>query len=71
MIHSEIVLQGDCRIGLGHFAHFDIFLRFECLVESIGIATAFHHTAGLLVHDFDLTFHDHVFLVALKKRVCL
>ena len=40
-------------------------------MQSVGITTAFHDTARLLVDDFDLAVHEDVFLVFFKQGVGL
>ena len=47
----------------------DGFLGFQRLVQTLGIAPAFHHAAGELVDDDDLVVLDDVVLVALEQRM--
>src|SRR5690606_24241231 len=54
VVHAEVVLQRHRGIGLGDLAHLDVFLRFQRLVQAVGIAAAFHEAARLLVDDLDL-----------------
>ena len=71
MVHPEIVLQGNGGKGLGCSFNLDILLCFHRLMQSVTPPTSFHHTAGLLVNNFDLAVHYDVVDVLLKHRVCL
>ncbi len=40
-------------------------------MQSVGVAAAFHHTAGLLIYDLDLAIGDDILLVNLKHSISL
>ena len=71
MVHTEVVLQGDGREGLGRCLHLYVLLRLDGLVESVAPAASLHYTAGLLVHNLDLVVIDHIIDVLLEHCVCL
>ena len=68
-IHAEVVLECDCGESLGCCLHFDAFLGFNRLVETVGIAATFEDTSCAFFHDFHLVVHYDIFNVALKHRV--
>ena len=70
-VHPEVVLQGNGGIGLRSRFHFYVFLCLNGLVQPVGIAAAFHNTAGLLVNNFNLVVHYHVLHIFLKEGVGL
>ena len=71
MVHAEVVLERDRRVRLRGRLHLHVFLRFNGLVQAIGVASAVHDAACLLVYDFDLVVHHHVVHVLLEQRVGL
>ena len=71
VIHTEVVLQGDGGIGLGGSFHLDVFLGFHGLMEPVAPTTAFHHTARLFIHNFDLIVLDDIVLIFLEQSVGL
>ena len=38
-------------------------------MQTVGIATAFHDTTGLLIHDFHLVIHQHVVDIFFEKGI--
>jgi len=71
VIHTEVVLQGDCRECLCGGFHFHTFFGFDGLVQTVGIAASVHDTARLFVDDHDLVVHHNIFVVFLKQGVSL
>ena len=71
VVHAEVVLEGDGGEGLGCRLDLHVFLGLDGLVQSVAPAAAFHHTAGLLVHDLDLAVHDDVVHILLELGVGL
>ena len=71
VVHTEVILQrngGECLCGGFHFY---VFLGFDGLVQTVGIAAAFHDTACLLVHNLHLTVDHNVFVIFLEHGVSL
>ena len=68
-IKTEIILEGDRRVGLILFAHFNAFLRLDRLMQAVGIAAPDHKTARKFVDDDDLAVVDDIFLVERKQVV--
>ena len=71
VVHAEVVLKRDRGVGLRGRFHLYIFLRFDGLVQAVGVASAVHNAARLLVYDFDLVVHHHVVHVLLEQGVGL
>ena len=71
MVHAEIILKGDGRIGLRSILHLYIFLGFNRLVQAVRVASAFHHTTRLLVDNLHLSIHKDVLRVFFKHVVGL
>ena len=66
VIHAEIVLEGDGGQGLVLGGDGDVFLGFQGLVQTVGIAAAVHEAARELVHDDHLVVLHDVVHVALE-----
>ena len=71
MVHTEIILKGDGRIGLRSILYLYIFFGFNRLVQPIGVASALHHTTRLLVHNLHLSIHKDVLRISFKHVVGL
>ncbi len=71
MIHTEIVLKGDCGECLGSSLNLDMLFSLNSLMQSVGIAATLHDTSGLLVHNLYLALVDHILHIFLKECVCL
>ena len=71
MIHSEIVLQGDGGKSLCGGLHLHVLLGLHGLMQAITPAASFHDTAGLFVHNLDLTIHNDVFLIEIEHGISL
>ena len=69
MIHTEVVLQRDCRKCLGGGFYLYSLLGFNSLVQSVGVTATFHYTTGLLVNNLDFIVINHIFHIFLKQRV--
>ena len=71
VVHSEVVLQRDGRVGLCGGLNGHPLFGFNGLVQAVGITAAVHDAAGLLVDDLHFAVHHHVLDVFLKQRVGL
>ena len=71
MIHTEVVLKGNCRKCLGSGLNLHILLRLDSLMKSVTPTAAFHDTSGLLVHDLHLSVSDDIIDLPVKHCVCL
>ncbi len=71
LVHAEVVLEGDRRVGLALLLDRELLLRFDGLVESVGPTSPVHEPARVLVDDHDLAAEHHVVAVALEERVRL
>ena len=69
MVHAEIVLKCDGRIGLRRSLNFHIFLRFNSLVKTVRITASFHDTAGLFIDNFHFVVHDDVLRIFFEQGV--
>ena len=69
MIHTEVVLQGDGGIGLRGGFDLHIFLRFDGLVQPVGITASFEDTARLFIHDLHRSFEYHVLDIFFKQGI--
>lgn len=63
-IQTEIVLESDGSQGLVFRLDLDTFFGFNRLVQTVGITTPFHHTAGKFVNNHNLAVFDDVVNVA-------
>ena len=71
VIHTEVVLEGDCGECLCRSLDFHALLGLDGLMESVGVAAAFHDTACLLVDNLDFVVVDYVFHILFKEGVGL
>ena len=72
VIHPEVVLERDRGKRLSGGLYLYALFRFDSLVQPVAIPASFHHTTGLLIHDFHLAvFGDDILVVAVKQRVGL
>ena len=71
VVKTEEVLIGDGGKRNGFRFDFDMFLGFQSLLETIGIFTAFHDTAGEAIDKFDGIVADHVLDITLHDVVGL
>src|SRR5690606_22806010 len=71
VIHTEVVLKRNCRKGLRGRFNLYVLLSLDCLVKTIGIPTAIHDTACLLVNNLNFTVDNYIFIVFFKKSVSL
>ena len=69
VIHTEVVLQSNCCKSLCGGFHFHAFFGFNSLVQTVGIAAAFHNTSRLLVYNLHLSVDYHIFVVFLEHGV--
>ena len=70
VVHTEVVLQGDCREGLGGGLYLHPFLGLDGLVETVAVTATLHDTACLLVDNLDFPVVDDIFVVFLEEGVC-
>ena len=63
-IKAEIVLESDGSQGLVFRLNTHPFLRFNGLMQAIGLTPAFHHTAGKLINDDNLVVFDNIVNIA-------
>ena len=71
LVHTEVVLNRDRRVGLIFLLERDAFLGFDGLVEAVGPAATFHDAAGVFVDDLHLALMDDILLVLFVERVGL
>ncbi len=68
-VHTEIVLERDRSQRLIFRLDCDVFLGFQCLMQTFRETAARHHTAGEFVDDDDFVVADDVVLVTLEQFV--
>ena len=71
VVHTEVVLQGNCCESLCGFLNLYMFLCFNSLMQSVAPLATFHDTTCLLVHDFHFTVDDNVFVILVEHGVSL
>jgi len=59
-IKPEIILEGHRSQGLVFRLNFHTFFGFQCLMQAIGITSAFHHTTGEFINDHHLAITDDI-----------
>ena len=69
LIHTEIVLDSDRGEGLRFFFDADIFLGFQCLMETIAETAAGKDTPGVFVNDQHFVVLHHVMHIFFKEAV--
>ena len=72
MIHSEIVLESNCRKCLGSGLNLHILLGLDCLVETVTPSSALHDTARLLIDNLHFAvIRDNVIDILFEHRISL
>ena len=71
MIHSEVVLEGDCRDGSVFLLNLYAFLCFESLMQTVGEAASGHDTACERVNDKNFIVLYNVVRVAVHYAMSL
>ena len=71
VVHTKVILERNRSVGLGGRLHLHVFLRFNGLMQAVGVASAVHDAARLLVDNLDLVVHHHVVHVLLEQGVRL
>ena len=69
VVHTEVILQRNGGECLRSSFHFHVFLGFDSLVQTVGVAAALHDTSGLLVHNLHLSVEYNVFVVFLEHGI--
>ena len=67
LVEAEVVLERDRRERLVLAANEQTFLRFDRLMDAVGVAPAVHQAAGELVDDDDLAVFDDVLLIFVEE----
>ena len=70
IIHSEVVLIGYRCKGLVLILDLDAFLRFERLMQALGIAPAYHKAACEFIDDEHLPILHDIVLITGEESVC-
>ena len=68
-IHAEEILESYRGKRLVLAAYLDVLLGFDCLVQTLVVATAYHNTPRELVHYQHLAVRNNIIAVALHKVV--
>ena len=68
-VHTEVVLQGNSRIGLGSSLNFHILFGFNRLVQTIGITTTVHNTTCLFIDDEHFVINYYILYIFFKEGV--
>ena len=71
MVHTEVVLQGDGRIGLRGSLHLDVLLGFHCLMQAVAPSSTLHNTSRLFVHYLNFTVLDNVLIIEVEHCIGL
>ena len=66
-VHAEVVLDRNGRHGLCFLFDRNIFLGFQCLMESVRETASGHETTGVFVNDQHLAVLDHIVHILLKE----
>ncbi len=69
LVHAEVVLQRDRRVGDVLALDAQTFFGFYRLMQAVAPAPARHHASSELVDDDDLALVNDVILVALIEHV--
>ncbi|OPZ70114.1 MAG: hypothetical protein BWY82_02158 [Verrucomicrobia bacterium ADurb.Bin474] len=69
LIHSEIVLNGDCCVGLRLLFDRNPFLGFNSLMKTIAPTPSGHQTTRVFIHDHHLTVLNDILDVLLIHTV--
>ena len=71
VIHTEIVLQSNRRKSLRSGLYLNVLFCLDSLVQTIGVAAAFHDTPRLLIDDFHFIVDYHILVVQFEKGIRL
>ena len=72
MVHSEIVLESNCRKCLGSSLNLHILLGLNCLVKTVTPSSALHDTACLLIDNLHFAvIRDNVIDILFEHRISL
>ena len=69
VVQTEVVLESDCCQGFVFFLDGDVFLCFDCLMQTAVEPSALHFAPRESIYDDDLTFFHDVVTIALHYRV--
>ena len=70
VVFVEVVLECDGSQCFAFPAYLYIFFCFDCLMQTVGITSAGHHTTGEFVDDNDFPFMNHIVFVQMHVVVC-
>ena len=65
----EEVLESDGSERLALFFDLDIFLRFDCLMKAVTVASSGHHTACKFIYDQHLVVFDDIVMIPVHQVV--
>ena len=71
VIHTEIVLQSNRRKSLRSGLYLNVLFRLDSLVQTIGVAAAFHDTPRLFIDNFHFIVDYHILVVQFEKGIRL
>ena len=70
VVHAEVVLQGNGGEGLCSSLNLYTLFCLDGLVQTVAVATTFHDTSRLLIHNLHLSFLvDDVLVIAVEECV--
>ena len=71
LVQAEVVLQCDGCDGVRLGLNLNVFLRLDCLMETLGIAATLHDAAREGIDDLHFAPVDHVVVVELEQELGL
>ena len=71
LVQAEVVLKCDSCDGVRLGFNLNVFLRLDCLMETLGIAAALHDAARKAIDDLHFAPIDHVIMVELEEELRL
>ncbi|MNC30314.1 hypothetical protein D3C75_785950 [compost metagenome] len=70
-VHPEIVLEGDRSQRHALVLYFDLFLRFDRLVQPVAVSASSHQTAGKFIDDDNLITIHYIVYITAHNYICL
>ena len=68
-VHTEIVLERDCRKRHALVLNFQLFLRFNRLMQAIAVTTSCHHASCKFIDDNNFAVINHIVYVAAHNHM--
>ena len=69
MVKTEVILESDGSVSFVFVSDRNVFFRFDCLMQTLGISSADHKTTRKLVDDYDFAVGNEVVGISLENEM--